>query len=406
MNRSFWYIAISGLCALFVGLGLCRFAYTAIMPSLIHQKWVSLAGAGYIGTSNLLGYLLAVYLGKKATRYYSLHTLIKFSLILAIISLALCAIHWGFLWLAIWRFFAGIAGALLMIMTPAAVLKHVPVAYKGRAAGIVFTGIGLGIIVSGFVLPIFSKHSVALTWIVTALLALLASLFAWPAFRTQDALIHAENKKTDNASMIVDDHTRKALWLMSLAYLAYGIGMVPHTLFLVAYVNHAFKLSVVISGIFWSLFGVGAAIGPLCIGMMADKIGYYKALLYAFGAASLGIFIMVIYPSIILCCISSFIMGMLLPAIPSLISSRILELVGLNNYPHYWGHTTLYCAISQAAAAYLMSYLLHLNGLYLICFIVADIIFFCGLIAVFYSKVTVLESTQGQQRTTGELPTG
>jgi MFS family permease len=390
INRSFWYPAISGFCALFVGLGLCRYAYTVIMPALLSHGWLTLSGAGYIGAGNLLGYLLAVYCSQYVTRYLSLQKLIQFNLLFSIISLSLCALHFGVAWFWIWRFVAGISGALLMIMTLAVILKQVPVAYKGRAAGIMFGGIGFGIIFSGSILPIFSKYSPAYAWLVSALLAILASFIAWPKQQSMDNFMPL---KTANTSINLEKSTNKILGLISLAYFSYGVAMVPHTLFLVTYIHQTFKLSAVISGIFWSLFGIGATIGPFCAGIMADKVGNYKALCTVFALAVFGIFVLVIYPSLILCFISSLVMGMILTSIPSLISARVLELTGFEHYTQRWGRTTLYCAISQAIAAYIMSYFLHRQDAYLACFIMADIVFLAGFVATIYAKKRILTDT-------------
>lgn len=386
MNRLFWSTSISGLCVLFVGIGLCRFAYTPLIPSLVAQGWLSISGAGYVGAGNLLGYLFAVYLGHYSLRYFSLGQIIKFSLLLSIVSLALCAIHLGLAWLTVWRFFAGVSGALLMIMSPAVILKNMPSSHKGRAAGIMFSGIGFGIIVSGSVLPYFAAKNNAMAWIGAMVLAIIASVFAWKTFNSDDSTTKlGKDKAGQKKRPIEDKQSKEDFFLLSCAYLAYGIGMVPHTLFLVAYVNNNFKLNIVMSGMFWSLFGIGATMGPFCNGILADKIGYKKSLIGAFLMACLGVLSLVLGTnSMLLSLVSSLIMGMMLSSIPSLVSARVLELVGLEQHPHYWGHATLYCAISQAIAAYAMAYFLHHAYPYLDLFILAGIVFFVGLITLLY----------------------
>ncbi len=113
-----WYSAIAGLCALFVGIGLCRFAYTPLIPELISQGWVTNASAGYLATINFMGYLLGAFLAHRLSKYFEISFLIKLSLIISVISLALCALHFGFIWFAVWRFLAGVTGAFLMVLTP------------------------------------------------------------------------------------------------------------------------------------------------------------------------------------------------------------------------------------------------------------------------------------------------
>ena len=52
------YAPIAGFCMIGIGLCLCRYAYTPLIPSLIDHGWVSKAGAGYISGFNCLGYLV------------------------------------------------------------------------------------------------------------------------------------------------------------------------------------------------------------------------------------------------------------------------------------------------------------------------------------------------------------
>ena len=46
-----WRGAIAALCALLVGIGLARFAYTPLLPALVDGNWVSASQAAYLGRS-------------------------------------------------------------------------------------------------------------------------------------------------------------------------------------------------------------------------------------------------------------------------------------------------------------------------------------------------------------------
>jgi len=75
-----WYFSIAGLCSLFIGLGLCRFTYTPMVPALIHQEWVTQVGASYLGTINFFGYFLGAFLGQQANKYFEIPVIIKWNL--------------------------------------------------------------------------------------------------------------------------------------------------------------------------------------------------------------------------------------------------------------------------------------------------------------------------------------
>jgi predicted MFS family arabinose efflux permease len=383
-----WYFAIAGLCSLFIGLGLCRFCYTPIIPALINQHWVTESGASYLGTINFFGYFLGAFLGQRVNKYLEIPTVIKINLITSIIGLALCAINLGFVWLALWRFIVGITGAMLMVLTPSTILKKVPVNVRGRVSGMMFTGIGIGIILSGIFFPFLAKTSIMSAWLAAALLCSVATMIAWPAFSKKHYLKITQPREQTT----IDRSHLFIIILLVIAYSLFAIGQIPHTLFLVDYVHRKLELSLITSGMFWTVFGIGSLMGPFIAGFIADKVGVYKALLSAFLACFLGITIIVFNKILILYLLSSFLMGFLLPSIVALTSSRLIELVGTECHPNFWGKMTLYYAISQVVGAYGMSYLLRRGFNYTDCFVIAGVAFLIGLIIILFTKAPRLPS--------------
>lgn len=336
-----------------------------------------------MGTVNFVGYLLGAIFAKRVSKRMGVSVFIKINLAVSVLSLALCAFNFGFIWLTAWRFLAGITGAFLMVMTPSAILKNIPAQYRGRVSGLVFTGMGLGIVISGLLFPAFAKLSIVIAWLGAALFALIAALIAWPAFSLQAS---SENAASTISAASAPIQYRRILLLLGLAYALFGIGVVPHSLFLVDYVHTTLGLNTVISGLFWSMFGVGSLIGPFCAGFIGDKAGTYKGLVGAYLLCCVAIALVLYNHIIILYILSSFLMGMLLPAIVALTSSRIIELAGMEPHPAFWGRMTVCYSVSQALGAYGMSYLLHKGISYTACFVIADIVFFLGFITVVFTR--------------------
>src|SRR5690606_14186734 len=64
-------------------------------------------------------------------------------------------------------------------------------------------------------------------------------------------------------------------------YASYGLialGLVPHMVFLVDYVARGLGQGIAIGGSYWVLFGVGALVGPLIAGRLADRFGFGPSL--------------------------------------------------------------------------------------------------------------------------------
>ncbi|HSW76608.1 MAG TPA: YbfB/YjiJ family MFS transporter [Candidatus Saccharimonadales bacterium] len=380
LKSHYWKFAFAGYGCLLIGLGINRFAYTPLIPALISQGWLTTSGASYVGAINFLGYFLGAYLGQRATLYFPISKLVKISLIVSIVALALSAINFGYLWFTIWRFILGLTGALLMVLTPSAILKNIPLDFRSRSNGLMFSGIGTGIIISGFFLPYFAMNiNISAAWLAGCVIAVFITFFSWSSI----------SKQTPSVSIAIpsekSDHPREFL-LFTIAYSLFAIGVIPHTLFLVDYVHQQLGFNEVTSGLFWVLYGVGAIIGPFFSGFITDEIGIYKSLVGSYIISCIGI-IMILFNHITIFYItSSFIMGLILPTIVGLTSARILEIFGAEAHPKFWGKITLYFAISQVIGAYIMSYILHLGYDYTFCFMISAIALICSLIVISFAK--------------------
>src|SRR5262249_35997378 len=109
--------ALAGLSAVLVGNGLGRFAYTPLLPSLFSDHWFSPSAAAYLGAANLAGYLAGALLGYATTRYVPAVWLLRGMMALTAASLLACAARdLGFAWFFLWRFAAGYAGGVLMVV--------------------------------------------------------------------------------------------------------------------------------------------------------------------------------------------------------------------------------------------------------------------------------------------------
>ena len=166
------YAPLAGFCMIAIGLCLCRYAYTPLIPSLVDHGWVTKAGAGYLSGFNCLGYLLGCVAALFLPARVGVKHLLQWSLAFAVVGQVMSAWNLGFAYLAFARALTGMAGASLVILTPSLVLPHVTEGWKKVVSGICFTGAGAAIVVVSLVLPSFTKLSVTAGWLFEAGLTL------------------------------------------------------------------------------------------------------------------------------------------------------------------------------------------------------------------------------------------
>src|SRR5690348_18499330 len=63
------HAAIAGMSALLLGISLSRFAFTPLIPALVQAGWFTAAQAGYLGATNLAGYLIGAAIARRAARH-------------------------------------------------------------------------------------------------------------------------------------------------------------------------------------------------------------------------------------------------------------------------------------------------------------------------------------------------
>lgn len=340
------YALFAGLCASFVGVGLARFAYTP----LIGAAWLTPAGAAYLGATNFAGYLAGAWLSQHFARAIGVRRSLRAALLLTALSFVACAWPLSELWLSVWRFIAGFTGALLMVLAAPGIVSRLPAARRGLASGVIFTGIGLGVAASGTLLPLLLEYGLRQVWLGFGALTFLLVALSWRGF--QDAPI---------APGMPVKPPRQNLRLLRTLYAEYGLnafGMVPHIVFFVDFIARGLDRGIAVGAGYWVLFGIGASVGPLLAGLLADRIGFRNALRAAYALQTAVVALPIFDAGPISLAISALIAGASTPGVVALTMGRTQELVPSEDARRLaWRNCTLMFALAQAIGAYLLSYI-------------------------------------------------
>src|SRR6516164_6791618 len=99
----------AGLCSSLVGIGLSRFA-------LVSEHWFAASQAAYLGAANLLGYVLGALISLDLARAIPVRPLLRAMMLVVTASFFASGYPLAFVWFFAWRFAAGCAGGVLMVM--------------------------------------------------------------------------------------------------------------------------------------------------------------------------------------------------------------------------------------------------------------------------------------------------
>ncbi|MFO1047156.1 MAG: YbfB/YjiJ family MFS transporter [Geminicoccaceae bacterium] len=341
--------AIAGLCATLVGIGLARFAYTPLLPALIEGGWFGPADAAYLGAANLVGYLAGAVTARRVIAHVRPTRLVRLIMLVAAATFLACSLRLGFAWFLFWRFLSGLSGGLLMVAVAPTVLAAIPPHLRGRAGGLMFSGVGLGIVGAGTLLPLLLRGGVAAAWLGLGALALLLTALVWRLW-PQDAPL-------PRSATAARRGVEPAVLAVVAVYMLYAVGLVPHMVFFVDFIARGLGWGVSTGAGFWAVYGVGAILGPFAAGWLGDRIGFSRALPVALVLQLGGVLIPLLAPSMLPLTVSALVMGAFTPGMPTLVLGRLTEIASRGDQHGAWGLATTAFAVAQAGCAYGLSWL-------------------------------------------------
>jgi predicted MFS family arabinose efflux permease len=360
-RRLIWRYIFAGLCASLVSIGLARFAFTPLIPELIHAQWFSTASVIYLGAANLAGYLCGALLARPLGSRLGYERTLRAMMLIITATLLACAFPLSVGWYFGWRALSGIAGGVVMVLVAATILPHVPAASKGQASGAIFLGLGLGIAGSGTIIPLFLNLGLAQTWIglatVSAILTA-ASWFAWPAARLSPAT------SAPIASRAAPMRSEPGVNLLYVQYAFLAASVVSPMMFLVDFIARGIGMGTHYGAIFWVLYGVGAIAGPPLYGFLADRIGARQGVKLVSCVQIAALAGLYLSDNLIVLGILTIFIGTFPPGMVPLVLARVHELVP-NSAPRQniaWSRATIISAGSMAAAGYAFSALFNATG--------------------------------------------
>ena len=144
--------------ALAVAMGIGRFAFTPILPLMIQEGTVHLAQTAWLSSSNYIGYLVGALSLLKSNRH---PLFVVLGLTLVTLTTWLASLS-SFGWLLVLRFLAGVASAWVLVSISAFAINWLK-SRQVASSGLIYTGVGIGITLTGLICSYFIFQSATAT---------------------------------------------------------------------------------------------------------------------------------------------------------------------------------------------------------------------------------------------------
>ena len=265
-------IALAGLAALVVAMGIGRFAFTPLLPMMQADSGVSLAEGGYLAAANYIGYLVGALWAMRPMR---VDVAIRVSLVaIAITTAAMGFTHSMSAWM-LWRFLAGVASAWALVHVSSWALQRL----AGRKlGGVVFSGVGWGMVLAGglCIALMAAGATSSQAWIALGIVSIAVAVALWPVVKSTGASTAAATGLRWSGDAI----------RLVLCYGAFGFGYIIPATFVPAMARDIIP-DPLIFGWAWPIFGVTAAISTL-FASRADnrRVWTAAAIVMAIGVAA------------------------------------------------------------------------------------------------------------------------
>lgn len=273
---------LGGVCTLIVAMGVGRFAYTAILPAMQAGTGMSYDTAGLLASANYAGYLVGA-LGVSLLRSGDVRLWsFRVALVISVLATGLmAATPFLSVWLAL-RLLSGIASGVLFVLSADVVMRVL--AREGRLglAGVHFSGVGIGIALSGLLVPVLEGlWDWRADWLGLALVCVCLGLPAWLWIR-DDETPGSGGGAGKPASVPGEQPARRyPISILAAAYFLEGFGYIVSGTFLVAIVAAGSSGGGLLGPLAWVMVGLAGA--PSCIlwALVARRTGYVSCLLVA-----------------------------------------------------------------------------------------------------------------------------
>ena len=388
IHRNELPLLLTGFMATLSGVGLARFAYTALMPQMVHAGWFSGEQVAYLGAANLLGYLIgALAAAPLAERLGAVRVLVVCWVAVAL-SFAACSLPQAMPWFFVWRLISGIAGATLMVLGPSVAMSAAQPQRRSTLGPLMFCGIGVGALLSATIVPTLAHSSLSAVWWALAAVCVGALWIGRRSALRIPATPPIAVTPTPGMAVPATSLWSAAVVLVFLAYTCDAFGFVPHTVFWVDYLDRELHLGAAYASTQWAVFGLGAIAGPLCAAYCATRWGWWGTTTGAYALKAAAIGMPLLWAGFAGHAVSGFIVGALSPGMAAITSGYLMQLIGPAQHKKMWGYATAAFALLQATAGYLMAYLYASTGSYRQLFVLGCAALVLGALLVAASRLT------------------
>ena len=320
-------VALAGMAALAVAMGIGRFAFTPLLPMMLGDGVVTLAGGSWLATANYIGYLIGAlacmalpWVAPRARQVWHAARLARWGLGATVLLTLGMALPLPDTWPAL-RFAAGVASALVFLNVSVWCMVRLVALGQPALGGLIFCGPGLGIVLTGLSASamVAWQWPAAAGWAVFGLLGAGLVAAIWSVLQgVAQPTVAATAATTVTAQppgSTMPGHGPLARAGLTVAYGLAGLGYIVTATFLPVIARAALPTGSPWPDLFWPLFGAGVALGAALSTRTPAAWDRRKLLMVAYVVQAGAIALSLVWPGPLGFALGSLLLGLPFTAI-------------------------------------------------------------------------------------------
>ncbi|MBB3261209.1 putative MFS family arabinose efflux permease [Paraburkholderia bannensis] len=259
--------ALACMLTLAAALGIGRFAFTPLLPLMLHGGGLDLRHGSWLASLNYAGYFAGA-MACAALRFTPARVVRAGLVATALLTIVMGLTQSFWMW-AIVRFVAGAVSAATFVFASQWGLRRLTQLGAHAWSGVIYTGPGVGIVATGLLVSAAGGLGARAGWIGFGLVCALIVAIVWPVFVETPRQAHpahpaaaASQARAAGAQSAPTASRADAFWLVVL-YGVPGFGYIITATFLPVIARHALPGSIW-PDLFWPMFGAALIVGALC----------------------------------------------------------------------------------------------------------------------------------------------
>ncbi len=377
-----------GFCALFIGLGIGRFAYSPLIPSVVKYNWLSLSNANDAAGFLFWGYFVSLILSARLLKNVDTVKSLKVSMLLIAISFFATSVIHNFIWFALWFLIIGFNTGTIFIKTPTFILSLASEESKGHVSGIMFTGVGIGIIFSGIISYLVVFLDLHIVWIILSIISLLLLIITWNKWPASG---NAQTIPKNSCHKKYKTHN-KNIKLSIISYGFFRLGFLAVAVYFSEFIFQYYPSSPhIIVSLSWILFGIGIIAGSFFFGYLSKYIGIKSSLTIALIFGLAATIIIGFRPPYLIIYILVFIAGLGGASPTALFCGLVSTISEPEKVYHNWRNVLIAGAIALSLGTTLFNRLLNYITYFELFYIAGTALFAALILTIFLNTKSKME---------------